>query len=132
MKIAIVGSMSFHNQMLEIERELIDLGHEVIVPEADGYVLEAKKEDTLRKIANDYIRKYFYKIETVDAILVVNIVKNGINDYIGSNSFLEIGFAHVLNKKIFLLNQKPNIEYIDDEFSAMCPICINQNLHLIM
>ncbi len=42
-----------------------------------------------------------------DAILVMNYTKNGKENYIGTNSLMEIGVAFILNKKIFLLNPPP-------------------------
>jgi len=38
-----------------------------------------------------------------------------------------MGFAHVLHKKIFLLNDIPDLSYTD-EISAMRPICLNGKL----
>ena len=38
-----------------------------------------------------------------------------------------MGFAHVLNKKIFILNDIPEMIYID-EIKAMQPIILNGNL----
>ena len=60
-----------------------------------------------RKIKNDVIRDYYQKIDKSDCILVLNLTKNGIENYIGGNTFLEIGFAHVLGKKIYLYNNIP-------------------------
>jgi len=45
-------------------------------------------------------------------------------------AFLEIAFAYVLNKKIFLLNPIPELAYTD-EIIAMQPIIINNDLELI-
>jgi len=39
-----------------------------------------------------------------DTIIVVNATKNGIENYIGPNSFAEIAFGFYFNKKVFLLN----------------------------
>jgi len=47
-------------------------------------------------------RRYYEIIKECDAILVLNLEKNKIKNYIGGNTFLEMGFAHVLNKKIYL------------------------------
>ena len=42
-------------------------------------------------------------MQGADAVLVLNYDKKGIKNYIGGNTLMEIGFAHVLNQKIFLL-----------------------------
>jgi predicted RNA-binding protein with PUA domain len=44
---------------------------------------------------------------------------------------MEIGFAHVLNKKIFLMNPIPDIEYYSSEIAAVAPIIIEQDLSKI-
>lgn len=41
---------------------------------------------------------------------------------------MEIGFAHVLNQKIFLLNSIPEIPYYKTEIEAIKPIIINGDL----
>ncbi|HOK35473.1 MAG TPA: hypothetical protein PLL80_01600 [Candidatus Pacearchaeota archaeon] len=43
-----------------------------------------------------------YNFKNADAILVVNIDKKGIKNYIGGNAFLEIGFTHILDKRILI------------------------------
>jgi nucleoside 2-deoxyribosyltransferase len=76
------------------------------------------------------IRDYFGEIKNADAVLIVNIDKNGIKNYIGGNSFLEMGFAHVLDKKLYLYDDIPDLSY-KDEMVAMQPIVINQDLSKI-
>lgn len=57
-------------------------------------------------------------------MLIANVERKGIKGYIGGNSFLEMGFAFVLKKPIYLLHEIPDIEY-RDEIEAMMPIIIN-------
>jgi hypothetical protein len=61
----------------------------------------------------------------------LNHDKNGISNYIGGNSFLEMGFAYVQNKKIFLLNGIPDIALIRQEIEAMTPIVLDGDLSKI-
>ena len=83
------------------------------------------------KIEEDVNRRYHYLIKENDAILVLNYDKNGIKNYIGANTFLEIGFAHVNFKKKFLLNPIPkNMNHVD-EITAMVPIIINHDFEKI-
>lgn len=137
MKIAICGSMFFSPEMLEIGRKLEELGHEVTLPvfTEDYAKLDSRdqihKESAHNKIQHDLIKGYFHKISNSDAILVYNKKKNGIENYVGGNTFLEMGFAHVLNKPIFLYNPLPNIGY-KDEIEAMNPRVINGNLTAII
>jgi len=46
--------------------------------------------------------------------LVVNPDKNNVANYIGGNVFLEMGYAHILKKKIFLYNDIPAMPYADE------------------
>ena len=132
MKISICGSMSFAQAMIEAKNTLEKMGHVVVVPanvekHADNTInIENKRE----KMELDLIRSYFEEIKKADAILVINKDKNNISNYIGGNSLIEISFAHVLHKKIFLLNPIPKINY-SDEIEAMSPIIINNDLKKI-
>ncbi len=81
-----------------------------------------------RKIKHDLIRKHFEKIQESDAILVLNLTKNGAPYYIGANTFLEMGFAHILGLRIFLLHQLPDNPYIRSEAEAMRPTVLYGNL----
>ncbi len=125
--------MSFAQQMVNVKKELLKSKHEVILPkDADKYAEkilaeETAYESTKNKIEHDLIRNHFKKIQNADAILVVNIKKNGISDYIGGNSFLEMGFACILNKPIFILNKIPELIYTD-EILAMQPIVLDGDL----
>jgi len=136
MKIAICGSMSSARQMIDAKKELLKNNHEVILPKnTEEYANEVLAEEiahksTKNKIENDLIRDYFREIKDADAVLIVNIDKNGINNYVGGNSFLEMGFAHVLNKTIFILNDIPNMIYTD-EILAMKPIILNNDFSKI-
>jgi len=133
MKIALISSVSFFKETVEVGNRLEKLGHSVILPHnfenyAKGKIPPEKgNESTAKKIENDLIRQYFNEIKNSDAVLIVNKSKNNIENYIGGNGFLEMGFAHVLNKKIFLLNSVPNMQY-SDEILAMEYTVINNDL----
>jgi predicted RNA-binding protein with PUA domain len=136
MKIVICGSMKLSGQMLRLKNDLVVMGHEVILPRhTEEYAVmntsdHIHKESVKNKIENDLIRDYFNEIARNDAILVVNSDLNRIDSYIGGNSFLEMGFAHVLNKKIFILNPIPKMIY-KDELIAMQPVVLEGDLSKI-
>lgn len=67
-------------------------------------------------------------MQGADAILVAKYDKHGVANYIGGNTFLEMGFAHVLNQKIFVLNPLPDMPYYSTEIVAMNPVVINGDL----
>ncbi|MEK6909625.1 MAG: hypothetical protein AABW61_00950 [Candidatus Aenigmatarchaeota archaeon] len=133
MKIAICASMVFTEKMLEIKSELEKIGHECFVSGfAQDYVgkveTEIEKLKLFHKNAKDAIREFWEKIKKSDAILVLNYDRKGIKNYIGGNILMEIGFAHVLDKKIFLMNPIPEIDYYKSEIEAVRPVVINGDL----
>ena len=142
MKIAICASLDFTNEIINIAKQLTEQGYEVIIPKTAEMILD--KEVTLeqilkekengeisnRAIRQDSIRYYFEIIKDIDAILVLNFEKKGIKGYIGGNVFLEMGFAHVLGKRIFLLNEIPDMLH-KDEIKVMRPIILNGDLSKI-
>jgi len=133
MKIVICGSMRLSQKMLKIKEELTKLGHFVIVPRhTEEYAVlntsdHMHNESVKNKINHDLIRQYFNEIERNDAVLVVNDSLKDIPNYIGGNAFLEMGFAHVLNKKVYLLNPIPEMSY-SDEIIAIQPIILNGDI----
>ena len=144
MKIVVCGSMAFSQHMLDAKEILEKNGHVVDIPEGCEEYIGEKWENKIksgwrpsvegaqRKIDLNLIRKHYDKIKLGDVILVLNYDKNGIKNYIGGNSFLEMGFAHILNKKIYVLNPLPeelNVFY--QELIAMQPKIINGDLKLI-
>ncbi len=143
MKISICASIQFTPEIKEISETLRARGHEVIIPDGAERIISgettmeqyldkvSKGEGHEAKIKNDVIRKYFKKIQDSDAILVLNYEKKGIPNYIGGNTFLEVAFAYVLEKKVFLLNPIPDMHY-KDELIAMQPVIINGDLDKIV
>lgn len=137
MRITICGSMSFAKEMLAAQKFLEAEGHVCFLPEqvkeyALGLINEkGGSEGAQRKIQHDLIRKHYNLIQNSDAILVLNYKKKNIDHYIGGNSFLEIGFAHILGKKIFFLNPIPDIHFFEEELKAFCPIILDGDLSRI-
>ena len=136
MKIAICGSMSASKEMVNSETELINMGHEVVLPAfVHDYVNKDESEVTSfesikEKQDHDLLRAYFAKLKQVDALLVVNPEKRGMQNYIGGNSFLEMGFTYVLEKPIYILNDIPEISY-KDEIISMNTIVLKGDLNKI-
>ncbi len=136
MKIGIIGSMQYTEKMLEARDSLIKMGHQAFVTDLHkslvGKTDEEKEKIKLHQKYNmDAIREFWRAMQGADAVLVLNIDKNGIKNYIGGNTLMEIGFAHVLNQRIFLLNPIPEIQFYKTEIEAVKPIIINGDLSLI-
>lgn len=138
MKIAICSSMVFSENMLEVKAELERMGHSATVSARTesyaGHTQEEKEGFTLRDkndSSKDVIAEFWEEIKGSDAILVLNYDRRGIAHYIGGNTLMEIGFAHVLKKKIFLLNPIPDIQFYQSEIEAVRPVILNGDLTLI-
>lgn len=135
MTITICGSIKFFDQMIKIQKKLEQMGHSIFMPiQIDGvdYWAEDNSGRVNAKRSFGLISEHMNKIEKSDAILVVNITKKDIENYIGANTFAEMSFAHYKNKKIFVLNQLLNQPYIKDEIQTMEPVVINGDLSLII
>ncbi|MFH1173674.1 MAG: hypothetical protein V1725_00900 [archaeon] len=132
MKIAICGSMHFAKEMLHTKQSLEDLGHEVIVPQGtiQYSIGERSAEHKWDKLDRDVIREYYERIKEQDAILILNHTKNNIPNYVGGNALIEMAFAHVLHKNIYLLNPIPQLAYTD-EIAAMHPFVLSGDLRRI-
>ena len=136
MKIGVIGSMQYTEKLLEARDELIKLGHNAFVTKlASSFVgknmLEKERIKLDQKNNLDAIREFWYLMQEGDAVLVMNLDKNGIKNYIGGNTLMEIGFAHVLHQKVFLYNPIPEIPYYRSEIEAVKPVIINGDYSLI-
>jgi hypothetical protein len=142
MRIVICGSLNFTHEIKKLAEDLKKSGFDVTIPISSEKILRGEfsledikkcKEDgkfSEMAIKFDSIREYWKKIKNSDAILVANFDKNNVKNHIGGNSFLEMGFAHVLRKRIFLLNEIPDMHY-KDEIKAMQPVVLNGDLSKI-
>lgn len=95
----------------------------------DKYLQETKEElkekfSTATKVA---VSSSILFKRALERILIINIDKKGIKNYIGGNAFLEMGFAHILSKKIYLFNPIPKMIYTD-KILAMQPVILSKNL----
>ncbi|AHB40765.1 MAG: Maf-like protein [uncultured bacterium] len=136
MRIGVVGSMQYTERMLELRDELRNLGHEAYITTLSqpfvGKTDEEKEVIKLHQKNNmDAIREFWNLMQGGDAILVANYDKNGIENYIGGNTLMEIGFAHVLNQKVYLLNPVPEIKFYKTEIEAVKPVILHGDLTLI-
>ncbi len=138
MVITICGSLTFWQEMNEIKEWLLQHNvAEVHIPVRLGGNKRPFKDSTsdeqsgARKIRYNLIKKHHDKIVHSDCILVLNYSKKGIENYIGGNTFLEIGLAFVNDKKIFLYNPIPEMLY-KSEIIGMQPIVINGDLNRVL
>ncbi len=144
MIITICSSAVFVKEVYDIKQKLENKGHKVLVypdeVEINGKkinVLDYHKmrEENLTKklleLKSKLMSKHFDNIKKSDAILVLNLDKNGSKGYIGGNTFLEMGLAYYLKKKIFVWKSiQKELPYYE-EIMALTPIIINENIKKI-
>ncbi len=135
MNIIICGSISAAEEILSVQKQLQNKGHTVEIPEGvkrkELRTLDApavEKADV--KIKHDLIRGYYEKIKLTDIVLVVNPEKNGVKGYIGGNTLIEMAFAHVLGKKLYVLHEIPDLPYAS-EILATQPLLLGSKLDVL-
>lgn len=146
MKITLCGSIAFQDEILSIKEKLEKLGHEIKIwsPEIkdkNGKLISVKEYYKIRHTSNnnekwvwdrktESILKHFEKVAWSDAILITNYDKNDVKGYIGGNTLMEMGLALFLKKKIYLLNEVPELSY-KEEILGVKPIILRGDLSKI-
>ena len=116
-----------------MRKQLLSRGFTVLVPadldhiENNESYMTNDEDKISTKIEFDFIREHFKKIEQADAILILNYEKKGIPGYIGGNTFMEMGYAFGLDKKVYLLYPIPEMDY-KTEMYAIQPIVLDGNV----
>jgi hypothetical protein len=143
MKITLCGSIAFQNEILSLKEKLEKMGHKVEiwpseVKDEKGRLIPVQEYYQIRRLANgdekwvwdrkaEAVLEHFDKIVWSDAILVANYDKNDVKGYIGGNTLMEMGLAFFLRKKIYLLNQVPELSY-KEEILGVKPIILDEDL----
>lgn len=135
MKIFICASKHLYGHVKDIKDILEKNGHIITLPNSYD---DPSKEEKMKTLGNDehikwkanMLRLQKEKVKANDAVLVLNMEKNGQKNYIGGATFLEIYVAFELGKKIYLYNPIPE-NILKDELIGMNPTIINGNLDLI-
>jgi hypothetical protein len=147
MKITICGSVAFINEMEDMAKQLDQRGHEVKLPPSSHPGENGEQIPTLEyykykkeavgnphswvwKYHDEPIREHFKKVEWSDGVLILNYDKNGVANYVGPNTLMEMGLAFHLKKPIYLLNPIPDVAWYE-EIAGMQPIVIDGNLENI-
>jgi len=141
MKIVICNSVVFWKEALDVKDYFEKQGHEVkthpMIVEIEGKKIHAKEYYTMRKstwneeIENrkyELMKKHFNLIKNCDRIVVLNLDKNGIKNYIGGNTFLEMGVAFAFEKDIYLTNPIPEDLPYTEEIKGMKPNVMNLDI----
>lgn len=135
MKIFVCSSKVFYPKVSPIKDELESAGHIITLP--NSYINPGKELEMHAVGAKEHaqwkasmLRLQKQKVETNDAILVLNFEKNGQPNYIGGATFLEMYMAFDLGRPIFLYNDIPDGS-LRDEILSFEPVVISGNLQLI-
>ena len=144
--ITLCGSMIFESKMQDIAQALEKMGFFVTCPtltdeeknagadtfmkyiDSLGGVSHVLPDDPLWKVKGNAMREYKEYIDKADALLVCNFDKGGKLNRIGDNSFLEMGYAFLIDKKIFVRNNPPYGDEKIEEVLGMTPIFLRGNL----
>lgn len=133
MTITLCASLKSFNKVISTGEQLTRKGFRVLYPWAIAEIKKGKlhpRQIPKFKLNNKSkaIRIHYEKIQKSDAILVINETKNKIRNYVGGNTLMEMGFAYILDKKIYLLNPVPKMQY-SEEIKAMQPIILKGNIN---
>ena len=144
MKITICNSTKFHEKAVQAKEELEKLGHEALMHPLEcefrgkkTHVIEqynarqTQWDEELANLKEFFMREHFDKIKDSEAVLILNVDKDEKKNYVGGNSFLEMGLAFALGKKIFMLNPIPEELPYAEEIKGMRPVIINGDLKRI-
>jgi len=135
MNIFIICSKHFYDKIPSIKEKLESRGDVVTLPNCfedpgtekrfrdAGKETHAQWKSSMLAHSADVIAKQ-------DAVLVLNFEKNGIKNYIGGATFLEMYDAFRLGKKIFMYHDLPE-GILHDEINGFAPILIEENLDLV-
>lgn len=135
MKIFIICSKTFYDKIPDIQTALESSGHIITLPNhfddptTESRYLNLGKEKHAKWKA-EKLRHSAEVISNQDAVLVLNFEKNGIQNYIGGATFIEMYDAFRLGKKIFMINNIPD-GMLRDEINGFSPIIINSDLNKI-
>lgn len=140
--IVICASASFYLKVVEIHKQLKDLGFKVKVPLTVNKMVKSgdfkvgtyktwmeKPENYKRK---SYLtKKHFNEVSKGDMVLVLNYNKNGKDGYIGGAVLSEMAIAFYLKKPIYILNKIDESSNFKEEIYGFQPMILNNNLNLI-
>lgn len=137
MKIALCHSMHYAEKAKEVQDWFLSRGHEAYPSSFNEKFIglsdeEKEKLKLYQKYEEDAIREHWDVIKKSDNVLILNYEKHDIPGYIGGNSFLEMGFAYIQKKPIYLLNPIPKMPYYETEIIAMKPTILSGDLSKIL
>lgn len=126
--VALCGSMRVIEEMIDYSTLLNQWGIATFLPTLDEPIDYSTLPPSQRAaVKAELIRRHIAKIQASDAVLICNATLGHFVNYIGANSFLEMGFAFAFGKTIFLLNDVPD-QHNTDEILGMLPVSLQGEL----
>ncbi len=135
MKIFVICSKAFYGRIPEIKIELEKMGHIITLPNSYDNPTAENEYRNLGKEAHSAWKATMFEhsskvIEEMDAVLVLNFEKNGVKNYIGGATFLEMYDAFRMGKKIYLYNDIPE-GILKDEIIGFSPVLIDGDMQKV-
>ncbi len=135
MKILIICSKAFYDRIASIKGILEEKGYEIYLPNSyNNPKAEREAWDKGDESHAEFKARMFKmseeRIKEMDAVLVLNYEKNGIENYIGGSTFLEMYEAFKNKKKIYMYHDIPK-GILFDEIDGFSPILIKEDLEKI-
>lgn len=108
-RVIICGSMRAWAHMSEVKELLGRRGIDCLMPDTDE-LSDCSTDAEFDAVKRTASLKHFRHIQDAqtDAVLVVNVAKDGQKDYIGPNAFAEIAIAFASGREVYLLYGTPH------------------------
>jgi hypothetical protein len=131
-RIVICGSMAFYAEMAAMKRQLKKHGIQSVIPDLDSALLEAGREKDYQGVKRRASMRHIRRVrdQKTFAVLVMNLDKHGVHDYIGPNTFAEIAVALAHYKQIYLFQGIP--DFYQDELLAWQATFLNGNVSTLV
>lgn len=132
MKIFLISSRRQYHHIPDVALLLEQQGHELIYPNSFADPDSEKRVRVLGKDEHsawkkEKLHESIDKVRSADAVLVFNYEKEGVSNYIGGATFLEMYQAFLEGKSIYLMNPVP-AGILADEIEGFEPIILNGDL----
>mgnify|MGYP001578816646 FL=1 len=133
----ICSSMQFAKEMLTAKEALETKGHQIVMSQdvahySDNPNTKEIFEDELKQAQKgNSLYEGLERVTESDALLILNYPKNGVEGYIGTSVFMEIGLGYYLKKKIYLLYPIDKNQKYALEIALVDPIILGGDLNKI-
>ena len=127
--VTVCGSMAHKDEWLQVVDRLRAEGLRVATPDlSEGTDWSSLTDAQIIERKGRHVRRHLANIAATKAVLICNYQKNGVANYIGGNSFLEMGAAFIYDKPLYVLNGIPD-QGNREEILALSPIVLNGTIY---